>query len=54
MLDSCRWLQHRGWDVTYLPVGKARLRVGSYYYACGNTVRLWVGSRRVGIVTGAG
>jgi cysteine desulfurase len=22
VLDSCRWLQQRGWDVTYLPVGK--------------------------------
>lgn len=22
VLDSCRWLQQRGWDVTYLPVQK--------------------------------
>ncbi|KXZ43949.1 hypothetical protein GPECTOR_77g45 [Gonium pectorale] len=23
VLDSCRWLQQRGWDVTYLPVRQA-------------------------------
>ncbi len=35
VLDSCRWLQHRGWDVTFLPVGKPRLRVGCPNYAYG-------------------